>query len=79
MTEPAEIALSPEVARLILVRVEWLKISQREMGRRLGLPASSIHRYEAGKHEPPGTVMKLLGLIEDIRGVSAWLEGNKDG
>lgn len=53
---------------------EGLEMSQEELSRRSGLPASSISHYESGRRGP--TIDNLVRIVRAMPGVNAnWLLG----
>src|ERR1700704_4647682 len=54
---------SPSLGKRIIALRTYLKISQSELGARVGASAMSISRWECDSHRPPANYLIKFGLL----------------
>ena len=60
---PAHESLKPNLGKRIIALRASLKISQLELGRRVGASAMSISRWESESKRPPANYLIKFGLL----------------
>jgi|ERR1700738_350611 len=53
----------PNLGKRIIALRACLRISQSELGKRVGASAMSISRWECGSHRPPANYLIQFGLL----------------